>query len=329
MEDIEMTKFVRMNSVNYLRSMILRANFIPARTVNKAIEILNNFIKKYDRLVRKRAKKQAAEGSNYDDVFHFEKIELNASSHYRDKLSKGSFKEQESEYNQLFQKFNIYYYAVYAEMLMFIHKVDLLVANNRHEEFRAFAALLIKTHNRYKTFKFFSKNILTQFRTVQEKFNDCEELEKLVTEELESIEEEEKKDKIRGDVFIDDYQPFGPNFLNRSKKVLVQNYNYIGNEEESQTQGTEIVNPNEEPTTKNPRLIYDTLDDEVLSDMSSMSKHDTDTSNDQLKKAGNTTKMPEKVVAKRRQEPLLEGLNTEKKFKPSDYLTKQKIGTGV
>jgi len=212
---------------------------------------------------------------------------------------------------------------------MFIHKVDVLVANNRHEEFRAFAALLIKTHNRYKTFKFFSKNILIQFKQVQEKFHDYEELKNLVNEELESIEEEEKKDKIRGDVFIDDYQPFGPNFLNRSKKVIVQNYNYIGNEEESQTQGTEIVNPNEEPTNKDTtRLIYDTLDDEVLSDMSSMSKHDTDTSNDQLKKAG-TGKMPEKVIAKRRQEPLLEGLNTEKKFKASDYLTKQKIGTGV
>jgi len=331
LEDTEQTKFVRMNSVNYLRSMILRANFIPTRTVNKALEILNNFIKKYDKLVRKRAKKQAAGGSDYDDTYHFERIELNASSNYRDRITQSSLREQESEYNQLFQKFNIYYYAVYAEICIFIHKADLLVANNRLDEFRSFTALLRKTHNRYKTFKFFSKAILLKFKEVQEKFHDsaCEDVEKIINEELESIEEEEKKDKIRGDIFIDDYQPFGPNFLNRSKKILVQNYTYIGNEEENgglgEILGTEIANPNEEPATRSTLRVYDTLDDEILSDMSSMSKHDTDVSNDQLKKQG---KMPEKVVVKRGQEPL-EGLNPEKKLKTSDYLTKHRIGTGV
>jgi len=215
----EETKFVRVNSVHYLRSIMVRAKYIPFQILSKSMGYLIDYLKGYSRISRKKAAKFDPE----KESLHFEKIELSASSKYRERLSENSAKQQESEYKQLFQKYDIFYYTAYAVAYIFSNNIEKFVSNNQYEDYNTFVAILLKYNSLFKTLKFVPKNLLSHFKEIHEKLQGTEQLTTLLNAEL-NMEEEFQESEFRGDVFLEEYLPFDTNFLNMTKKLFYQDF---------------------------------------------------------------------------------------------------------
>ena len=290
-------KLIRINSIHYLRSALVRAQYIPSTIIAKSLGYLINYAKDYARVIKKKSQVVRSESK---EPFYFEKIELNASSKYRERLDENSAKSQESRYKLLFQKHDIFYYTIHAITYIFTHTPQ--EVPNLQDNFKKFTAILIKYNDLLEPFKFLSNPLLLKLKSITQ---DDDAFDALIHDEL-NVEQEFDQKIVKGDIFLEGYAPYDPNFLLKFKRIILASYNFLNQDEASlvSNNNTEILL---EGLFGQKENIHDS--DDQSDNLSMMSKNETDVSSDHVKAKGNVAPI------KRMKEPLQNLEKTEKKLK--------------
>jgi len=308
------TRLVRINSVNYLRSFIVRAKFLPFDIALKATDILISYLKSQAKAAKKKLKEERKKLENGDiqNSHYQDKIVLESSSKYKDTLHEGSKTEYEMKLRDHFKRFEYLYTTNHAIAYILCHKSEEFLKADT-AIFTNYLALVNKYNHYLHIVEFLPINLLTKLSLIvrQNFHNDTTTTTVTSTSNIESkkgsmeisstflelidfhlnttissddtteTSKHNNNTKTEPNNFgahrlLEHYCPFDPHFLPHSKKVLLPLYHFLDGEVDG-LEDAEGENPNED--SQGNVFITDTLNEAELDVMSQISKHDTDTSN--------------------------------------------------
>ena len=215
-------RLIRVNSANYLRSMAIRARFVPFKIIQKTLEYLVNFLKQQTKTAKKKLLKETPLSKNAH------KINLESSSTYRDKIGDSTNTEYESQLRELFLKFDILYYTNLTIAYLFSFKAQEF-KKDETGTYEKFINVIKKYGEELHMLDFIPYSILSTLRDAHCIVSQDSEFLEMLDAKLNEDGTEGKK--FKGSDLLEDYLPFDPHFLPHSRKVIESNYHFLSSEE--------------------------------------------------------------------------------------------------
>ena len=244
-------KIIRINSTNYLSSMIARAKFIKFSIVEATVKFLMEFLIKYtDQFTQqqhgnlsnhKNKKSHMKELSNNNksnkDISSLSCLNNGKETTAFDFLSV-EFANNMKKYKMLnellspstgfcilkekLEQHKIFYYTAMAIMYIYSYRMDDFVKNNSIDKLNEFIDLLQKYDDKLVTLNIIPTRILKKFHDISSK------IPKQHHEFIIKLENELEKDSIKSKSnrpkLMEEYYPFDAHFLNFSKAKFINMY---------------------------------------------------------------------------------------------------------
>ena len=253
-------KLVRINSTNYLASMISRAKYIKFSIVEATVSFLLQFLIKYtDKLTHVGLSASASASAQKNKPSIIKGYEQNSHSKSNNKVATGDglsslnsrkssafnfmaveFANNMKKYkisSELFtcstdcnmffnklQQHDVFYYTVMAIMYIYSYRIDDFIENNSFNELNEFINLLKKYDEKLLILMILPTRILRKFHDISSKI-PLQHYEFIIKIQCELDKDKNIiKTKSRRPRLMEEYYPFDPHFLCFSKDKFINLY---------------------------------------------------------------------------------------------------------